>query len=122
MALEHPGVVVIHEANLHHLIADITIRRGDWDAYMREVEFERRSGRAGVRDCASARSKSGPITKACRCCGGCWRDRKAAIVHSECVRGELRTAGFHGPDRAHPARGLDSGSGPAGLSAQAGSG
>jgi len=30
-ALEHPGVVVIHEANLHHLIADITIKRGDWD-------------------------------------------------------------------------------------------
>ena len=28
-ALEHPGVVVIHEGNLHHLIADLTIRRGD---------------------------------------------------------------------------------------------
>ena len=40
MALEHPGVVVIHEANLHHLIADITIKRGDWDAYLREVEFD----------------------------------------------------------------------------------
>src|SRR5213078_4727340 len=39
-ALEHPGVVVIHEANLHHLVADITIKRGDWDAYMRAVEQE----------------------------------------------------------------------------------
>src|SRR5579884_3589236 len=39
-ALEHPGVVVIHEANLHHLIADLTIRRGDWDAYLREVEYD----------------------------------------------------------------------------------
>ena len=39
MALEYPGVVVIHEANLHHLIADITIKRGDWDAYLREVEI-----------------------------------------------------------------------------------
>jgi hypothetical protein len=38
MALENPGVVVVHEANLHHLIADITIKRGDWDAYMRAVE------------------------------------------------------------------------------------
>jgi len=24
-ALEHPGVVVMHEANLHHLVADLTI-------------------------------------------------------------------------------------------------
>ena len=39
-ALEHPGVVVMHEANLHHLIADITIKRDDWDAYMRAVEEE----------------------------------------------------------------------------------
>ena len=37
-ALRHPGVVVMHEANLHHLIADITIRRGDWDAYLAEAE------------------------------------------------------------------------------------
>ncbi len=38
MAMRYPGVVVMHEANLHHLIADLTIRRGDWDAYLREVE------------------------------------------------------------------------------------
>ena len=38
--MDHPGVVVVHEANLHHLIADITIKRGDWDAYMRAVEQE----------------------------------------------------------------------------------
>src|SRR6266702_2327373 len=37
-ALKHPGVVVLHESNLHHLIADITIKRGDWDAYVREYE------------------------------------------------------------------------------------
>ena len=34
------GVVVVHEANLHHLIAYITIKRGDWEAYMRAVEQE----------------------------------------------------------------------------------
>src|SRR5436309_11896824 len=37
MALEYPGVVVLHEANLHHLIADYTIKRDDWDAYLEEV-------------------------------------------------------------------------------------
>ena len=38
-ALRHPGVVVMHEANLHHLVSDITIKRGDWDGYLREVEY-----------------------------------------------------------------------------------
>src|SRR6516225_4327987 len=39
-ALRHSGVVVMHESNLHHLIADLTIKRGDWDAYVNECEFE----------------------------------------------------------------------------------
>src|SRR5260370_21498963 len=39
-ALRHPGVVVLHESNLHHLLAGITIQRGDWDAYLREVEYD----------------------------------------------------------------------------------
>src|SRR5260370_34689552 len=29
----------MHESNLHHLIADLTIKRGDWDAYLREAEY-----------------------------------------------------------------------------------
>ncbi|MDA1313018.1 MAG: glycosyltransferase [Acidobacteria bacterium] len=37
-ATQHPGIVVLHEFNLHHLLADVTIRRNDWDAYMSEVE------------------------------------------------------------------------------------
>src|SRR5690606_31835021 len=39
-ALREPGVVVMHEANLHYLVADITIPRGKWDDYLREVEYE----------------------------------------------------------------------------------
>jgi len=38
-ALRHPGVVVMHESNLHHLIAELTIRRNDWDGYLRECEY-----------------------------------------------------------------------------------
>src|ERR1044072_4903027 len=53
-ALKHPGVVVLHESNLHHLIADITIRRGDWDAYINECEYdggpEAREVAEGVRE------------------------------------------------------------------------
>jgi glycosyltransferase involved in cell wall biosynthesis/SAM-dependent methyltransferase len=39
-AIAHPGIVVLHEINLHHLLADVTIRRGDWAGYLREVEHE----------------------------------------------------------------------------------
>src|SRR5688572_29560999 len=35
-AVQTPGIVVMHEANLHHLICDITIKRNDWDSYLRE--------------------------------------------------------------------------------------
>ena len=38
-ALRVPGVVVLHEFNLHHLLAAVTITRGDWDAYLQEVEY-----------------------------------------------------------------------------------
>ena len=59
-ALRHPGVVVMHESNLHHLIADLTIRRGDWDAYMRRMRVQRRRRRAGLRRAgAEARSRAG---------------------------------------------------------------
>src|SRR5579863_8809963 len=39
-ALRHPGVLVMHESNLHHLVADLTIRQNDWDAYLRECEYD----------------------------------------------------------------------------------
>jgi len=29
----------MHESNLHHLMAELTIKRGDWDAYIRECEY-----------------------------------------------------------------------------------
>ena len=50
-AIEQPGVVVLHEFNLHHLIAAATIRRGDWDGYLREAEYNggaKEIGRAHV--------------------------------------------------------------------------
>src|SRR6266550_6412991 len=32
-ALENPGVVVLHDVVLHHLIVEMTLARGDADAY-----------------------------------------------------------------------------------------
>jgi glycosyltransferase involved in cell wall biosynthesis/SAM-dependent methyltransferase len=94
-AMEHPGVVVVHEANLHHLIADITIKRGDWDAYMRAVEQE-----GSPEDLAYAsrvrRLEVGPDYEGVPMLRQLLNRSKAAIVHSGCVETELRDAGFSG--------------------------
>jgi glycosyltransferase involved in cell wall biosynthesis/SAM-dependent methyltransferase len=94
-AMDHPGVVVVHEANLHHLIADITIKRGDWDAYMRAVEQE-----GSAQDMAFAdrvrRLEVGPDYEGVPMLRQLLSRSKAAIVHSGCVESELRDAGFSG--------------------------
>ncbi len=37
--LEHPGVVVLHEYVLHHLVRDLTFYAGDPEAYVREMRY-----------------------------------------------------------------------------------
>jgi glycosyltransferase involved in cell wall biosynthesis/SAM-dependent methyltransferase len=96
MALHHPGVVVVHEANLHHLIADITIKRDDWDAYLEAAEHE-----GGPQALAYARRvqelEVGPDYEGLPMLRRLLAGSKAAIVHSGCVEAELRDAGFSGP-------------------------
>jgi glycosyltransferase involved in cell wall biosynthesis/SAM-dependent methyltransferase len=95
-ALEHPGVVVIHEGNLHHLIADLTIRRGDWDAYLREVEFD--AGPAALAYAQRVRAlETGPDYDGVPMLRRLLQRSRGAIVHSHCVETELRQAGFTGP-------------------------
>jgi glycosyltransferase involved in cell wall biosynthesis len=95
MALENPGVVVVHEANLHHLIADITIKRGDWDAYMRAVEHE--GGAAALAYARRVRGlEVGPDYEGLPMLRRLLDHSKAAIVHSGCVETELRGVGFEG--------------------------
>jgi glycosyltransferase involved in cell wall biosynthesis len=95
-AMAHPGVVVMHEANLHHLIADLTIRRNNWDAYLKEVEIN-----AGPDALAYAQRyvrtlERGPDYDIPMLRSVLARSR-AAIVHSAAVDEELRKAGFAGP-------------------------
>jgi len=40
LVLRIPGVMVLHEFNMHYLAADATVLRHDWDSYMRELERE----------------------------------------------------------------------------------
>jgi glycosyltransferase involved in cell wall biosynthesis/SAM-dependent methyltransferase len=95
-ALEHPGVVVVHEANLHHLIADMTIKRGDWDAYMHAIEQE--GGAAALEYAQRVRAlQVGPDYQGVPMLRRLLSRSKAAVVHSGCVESELRNAGFEGP-------------------------
>lgn len=96
MAMEHPGVVVLHEANLHHLIADLTIRRGDWDAYLRDVEINageeaRAFAERHVKTLEMGPDYDIPMLKPVLA-----RSR-GAIVHSAAVENELRGLGYEGP-------------------------
>jgi glycosyltransferase involved in cell wall biosynthesis/SAM-dependent methyltransferase len=95
-ALTHPGIVVLHEANLHHLIADLTIRRGDWDAYLREAEYE-----GGAEALAYARRvralETGPDYEGVPMTRRLIERSRGIIVHSNAVRDHVLAAGYEGP-------------------------
>ncbi len=95
-ALAHPGVAVVHEANLHHLICDLTIRRNNWDGYVAEAEY---NGGAAARDYAGrVRAREvGPDYEGLPMLRRLLERSRAAIVHSRHVREELRKAGFDKP-------------------------
>jgi glycosyltransferase involved in cell wall biosynthesis/SAM-dependent methyltransferase len=92
-----PGVVVLHEANLHHLIADITIRRGDWDGYLREVEHD--GGLDALdfaRDYVRTRQRA-PDYEGLPMLRRLLESARGVIVHSRYVECTVRKAGFAGP-------------------------
>lgn len=95
-ALRHPGVVVMHESNLHHLMADMTIRRGDWNGYMREAEYN-----GGAPALAHAQrvmaGEVGPDYEGLAMTRRLLESAKGLIVHSEFMRREMQAAGFAGP-------------------------
>ncbi|MEO7649822.1 MAG: hypothetical protein ABIZ80_05100, partial [Bryobacteraceae bacterium] len=95
-ALRHPGIVVMHESNLHHLIADLTIKRGDWDAYMREVEYA--GGGAALAYAKRVRAlEVGPDYEGVAMTRRLLESAKGVIVHSRYMVEEMRSAGFTGP-------------------------
>jgi len=95
-ALRHPGVVVLHEANLHHLIADLTIRRDDWDAYVRECEYQ---GGAAARAYAERvrNLEAGPDYEGLPMTRRLLESARGVVVHSRHMEAAVRTAGFAGP-------------------------
>jgi glycosyltransferase involved in cell wall biosynthesis len=97
---KRPGVVVLHDFVLHHLVAGMTLARGDRDAYLDLMEREH--GVAGRLLAFGVMDKRIPAL---------WESRAAdfplatyvldyataLIVHSEYVRDQARAAGYQGP-------------------------
>jgi glycosyltransferase involved in cell wall biosynthesis/SAM-dependent methyltransferase len=95
-ALKHPGVTVLHEANLHHLIAETTIRRGDWDAYLREAEYA--GGTAALAFAERVRTlEIGPDYDGVPMTRRLIERSRGIVVHSNAVLDHVRAAGFTGP-------------------------
>ena len=95
-ALRHPGIVVMHEANLHHLIADLTIKRGDWDAYVAECEYN--GGAEALERAKQARALTiGPDYEGLAMTRRLLETSRGLIVHSNFVAERMREQGFRGP-------------------------
>lgn len=95
-ALEYPGVVVMHESNLHHLVVELTIRRGDWDGYLRECEYN--GGAAALEYARRARTLAvGPDYEGVPMTRRLLERSRALVVHSRFMVDEMRKAGFQGP-------------------------
>jgi glycosyltransferase involved in cell wall biosynthesis/SAM-dependent methyltransferase len=88
--------VVLHESNLHHLIAHLTIKRGDWDAYLRECEYE---GGAEARAFAERVRKLevGPDYEGLAMTRRLLERSRGVIVHSRFMEEAVRQGGFTGP-------------------------
>ncbi len=101
LAVRIPGVVVLHDFNLHYLLADATIVRGNWPAYFEELESN-----AGPQALAHARrAQAGEV--------GLEYDRipmnrrllersRAVIVHSDYTARLVRDSGFTLPLKKIP--------------------
>jgi glycosyltransferase involved in cell wall biosynthesis/SAM-dependent methyltransferase len=95
-ALRHPGFVVMHEANLHHLIAHLTIRRDNWDAYVAECEYD--GGPVALEFAHRVRRlETGPDYEGVPMTRRLLNASKAVIVHSDFVARLTREQGFSGP-------------------------
>lgn len=96
MAIQYPGIVVLHEANLHHLITDITIRKNDWVSYLKEVEFDGGDEGLAYGQRVFAR-EVGPDYDGLPMIRRILSVSRGAIAHSHFVEEKIREAGFTGP-------------------------
>jgi len=101
LALRIPGAVVLHEFNLHHLFAHITVAREDWDTYLHEIDYN--GGAPAVERARRAQAGLEDLDY-----NGIAMNRRlleqsrSIIVHSDYVGKLVRQAGFVLPMRKIP--------------------
>jgi len=95
LALQHPGIVVLHEVNLHYLVQGLTLHQGDEKAYLREVMFEifGPGYEQGHHVSPIHWPEPGAFTMARRLL----ERSRGGIVHSACAAAEVRAKGFRAP-------------------------
>jgi len=93
LALQHPGVVVLHEVNFHDLIRDMT--KGGEQAYFREVVYEI-FGRELESLPKNGLIEPGPQPRSFTMTRRLLDRNKACIVHSRFAAEEVRLRGFPG--------------------------
>jgi glycosyltransferase involved in cell wall biosynthesis len=87
----------MHEGNLHHLIAELTIKRGNWDAYLDEVKL---NGTAEQMAYALAHVRTlrvGPDYEGIAMTRRLLAASLGVIVHSHFVARLMREQGYTGP-------------------------
>ncbi len=98
LALRIPGVLVLHEFNLHHLLANVTIARQDWEGYFREVEYN--AGLAALERAQSVREGlQEPDYDNIAMNRRLLEQSRGAIVHSDYVVRQVQGNGFPLPLR-----------------------
>ena len=96
LAMRVPGVVMLHEFNLHYLLADVTITRNNWDGYLRELEYN--AGPDALEHAQKVlRGESEPEYDRIPMNRRLLENSPAAIVHSRYMAGLVRQAGFARP-------------------------
>jgi glycosyltransferase involved in cell wall biosynthesis len=96
MAVRVPGVVVLHEFNLHYLMAEVTIVRRDWDGYLREVEYN--AGPAALERAHQARrGVIDPDYTSIAMNRRLLENSRAAIVHNQHMVEMIRASGANVP-------------------------
>lgn len=96
LALRNPGIVVLHEANLHHLMCDLTIRRNRWDLYVEEAAYN--GGKAAEDYARRVQAlEVGPDYDNLPMTRRLLEASQGVVVHSRFVGRALREQGYQGP-------------------------
>ena len=96
LAVRFPGVVVLHEFNLHYLLADVTITRNNWEGYLRELEYN--AGPVALDHARKVlRVETEPEYDRIPMNRRLLENSQAAIVHSQYMVGLVCQAGFRLP-------------------------